>query len=458
MKLEEESIDSEKTADSANIKNLKIITLGNCSLYYLLFLGSGIARALSLILLGYNENNKDFGLFGFCPTFNNYNFIQSIIIYFGYIIFGIIFLFFKDVKKEEINEISKKNFTIKRTMIEAEASKKKDIKSKIQIFFFCLFLILNLEIRKMLYIFGFQSFHIWTIEILFIIYFMRKYFIINIFIHHKVSIIFIISICSILLLIESFLPNSLLAKHNGNAYQNIYKNLGSKFYSILFIFIFFISSLIHCFSSVFTKNLIQIKFISPYKIILIIGTIGFFLCIVASIVSSYTKYNDNCYAYFSAMKEVLKDKPYKFWVEILCVYPLFSFINYLGFTFKIFIIYYLNPVYILLENTLYYFIDKISTFLFNISGDGPKIAHFILALFSDIFAALGYMVYLEILELNFCGLNKYIKRRLMKKGEREFKTLSLVSMDIIDKNNNNNDENDEDGDKDTEKTEPLYPY
>ena len=69
------------------------------------------------------------------------------------------------------------------------------------------------------------------------------------------------------------------------------------------------------------------------------------------------------------------------------------------------------------------------------------------------------MVYLEILELNFCGLNKYIKRRLMKKGEREFKTLSLVSMDIIDnKNNNNNEENDEDGDKDTEKTEPLYPY
>ena len=68
-------------------------------------------------------------------------------------------------------------------------------------------------------------------------------------------------------------------------------------------------------------------------------------------------------------------------------------------------IYYLNPFYVLMTNNLYYEITELINFLPNVSNAGLKIAHFVVTEFSEIFASLGYMVYLEILELNFCGLN-----------------------------------------------------
>ena len=76
-------------------------------------------------------------------------------------------------------------------------------------------------------------------------------------------------------------------------------------------------------------------------------------------------------------------------------------------------------------------LNTIITFLLNLSNDGLKIIHFLITEFTEIFAFLGYIVYLEILELNFCGLNENIKRKIMEKGENEFKILS--ESDISDK-------------------------
>jgi len=61
--------------DGINIKNKKIITLGKCSRYYLLLLGSASFKFISLFLLGKTKN--DIGLFGFCSVLTNFNFIQS---------------------------------------------------------------------------------------------------------------------------------------------------------------------------------------------------------------------------------------------------------------------------------------------------------------------------------------------------------------------------------------------
>ena len=223
----EERIESEFDDDSTNtVENQNIITLGKCSHFYLLFLGSSLSKLFSLFLLG-NKNitKKDIAIFGFCPVFNGYNFIQYIIVYFGYITLGIIFLIFKDVKKVEINESMKRKISIKTNRTERMTSKVNAKKNRIQLFFFSLLLPAHSQIKEVLYIEGFQSFHFWTFESLFILYLMRKYFINEIYIHHKVSIIFIISICSILILISTFLPKSSLGENSGNAYENIEKKL-----------------------------------------------------------------------------------------------------------------------------------------------------------------------------------------------------------------------------------------
>ena len=284
---------------------------------------------------------------------------------------------------------------------------------------------------------------------------MKRYFIMDFYKHHKVSIIFNISVCSILLIIASLLPSSLMGDNSGNAYQNIEIKLGSKFYSILFIFIFLVLSCVYSFTRVYSKILMQIKFISPYKIILIIGIFGFIISIIASIVSYKINYIDNFYNFFSSMRNVLNgEKPYKFWVEIFCIYPLYSFAGFMEITFEIFTIYYLNAFYVLAANTLYFFIAELIIFMLNISSDGLKIVHFVITELTEIFAFLGFMVYLEIIELNFCGLNENIKRRIMEKGEREFRTLSEFSEFDINKEINN----DEDDYCELDKKEYNPPY
>ena len=93
--------------------------------------------------------------------------------------------------------------------------------------------------------------------------------------------------------------------------------------------------------------------------------------------------------------------------------------------FEILTIYYLNPFYVLMTNNIYHGITEIIFFIVNKSTDGLVITHFILAEFSEIFAFLGYMVYLEIIELNFCGLGKNLRKVIMEKGENEAREISI---------------------------------
>ena len=92
-------------------------------------------------------------------------------------------------------------------------------------------------------------------------------------------------------------------------------------------------------------------------------------------------------------------------------------------TFEILTIYYLNPFYVLMTNNVYYILSELISFMLNLSNEGLAIVQFILAELSEFFAISGYMVYLEILELNFCGLNENLRKSIMEKGEKEFKQL-----------------------------------
>ena len=407
-----------------------LITLGKCHRTYLYILGSALFKFLSITLLGSNSKNKDIGLFGFCSTLKQFNFIQSIIIYFGYIIFGIILLFFKNIKKEEQNELKINTSQKEEKFIYNDPNNYNDEKKLFKnIILLSISFVLYTEIKKVLYKEGFQFLNFWTIEIIFLLILMKKYFIIDFYLHHKVSIIFILSACSALLLSASFLPNSLSGENPGNAYQNINNKLGNYFYSILFIIVFVGLSFICSYARTYIKVLMQIKFISPFKIIIFIGIAGFPISIITSVVSYYIGYDDNINSYFSSMKIVLNgEKNYKFWVEIFCIYPLYTFTNFMEMTFDTLTIYYMNPFYVLMTNNLCYFITQLINFCFNSSSDGLKLAHFIITEFSEIIASLGYMVYLEILELNFCGLSDNIEETLSKKADIEFKKLSKVNL------------------------------
>ena len=144
-----------------------------------------------------------------------------------------------------------------------------------------------IEIKKVLYIKGFQFFNFWTLEIIFMLHFLRKYFIIDFYKHQKVSVFFIVITVSALLLTASFLPTSLSSDNPGNSYQNINAKLGSYFYSILFIFIFMILSYVYCFSRTASKVLMQINFVSPYMLIFLFGIVGLIISLGSGFVSYF---------------------------------------------------------------------------------------------------------------------------------------------------------------------------
>ena len=395
------------------------ISIGECSSLYLYILWSASFRLLTLIILGQKQNNdKGIGLFGFSPIMNNYNFIQSILTYIGYILFGTIFYFWKG----RINTEIKIENGIQSIFRERTRIKKIKKTSKLYIILVCLAFIFYIESLNVLYIYGFQFLDYWPSEIIFYLFFLKKYFKIEFYLHQKISILFIVTVCSIMLLIASFLPTSLSDDNPGNAYENVQNKFGNYFYCIPFILLFFLMNFIYSFSRTYSKILFQINFISTYILIIFIGIIGFIICFSASLISYKYDYYDNLISYFNDLGELLnKNEKYMFYSEIFLVCPLYAFGKFMQLLFEMLIIYHLNPLYVLITNNLCYGISKLVNFI--ISGT-DNLPHFIFAELTEVLAVLGYLVYLEIFELNFCGLNENLRTKIIEKGENEFIELS----------------------------------
>ena len=85
--------------DNNNNKKRKLIALGKCSKFNFYILGSAVFKLLSLLILG--VKGKNIGLCGFTPILYDYNSMQSLYTYLGYIIIGVIWRYaYKEGKKE----------------------------------------------------------------------------------------------------------------------------------------------------------------------------------------------------------------------------------------------------------------------------------------------------------------------------------------------------------------------
>ena len=426
-------------------KNKKFITIGKCSHFYLFILGSSFSKFLTILIMG--EKKKNIGLFGFSPILASYNNVQSMYTYIGYIIFGIIIFYFLKGKNNIFT--IKKNQNQKRFLIHnINKMSVHTPKTFIQIFFCFGFYI---EAINILYSLGFQSFNYWTFETIFTFLLMKKYFVVDIYRHHKCSIIFIFVTSTICLLIASFLPNSSYGGEQ-NAYQFIDKDMGSYFYFMIITLFFVFLSFNYSFSRTFSKVVMQFKFLSPYKLIILIGAIGFIISLIDAIILYYINVGANTLQFLSDLNTCEKD--YKFYLEIFLIYPIFIFAKFLQIYFEIMTIYYLNPIYTLMINNLTYSSSKLFFFILNGFND---VANFLLSDFSEIFAIIGYVIYLEIVELNFCGLSDNIKRNIISKGENEFNEIKIEryesiisSYDNIDNIVDDEEENDNDNESKTE--------
>ena len=415
-----------------------IIGLGKWSTSYINILLAAIFKCLRDCLLNFNSiaPESKLGLFGFEPILSNHTIITNIYIYISYIIFGSIFFYISSKKSTGENEQNQKtvnNVKVHRSLL---LYKKNiiNIKKILNIMLISLIYAFHSDIIKISYLFGFSDFDIWTFDLIFILFFMNKYFVVNIYNHRKFSIFFICIISTLFIFVSMFFSSD---KDKNNSFEAIYNLVNNGILCFLIFIAFMLISFITAFGRVLTKVLMDIKFIPPYIFIICTGIIGFiFNSIILTVVSKHAcsysrilnnsclvesenkKYFDNITIYFSNLNESLKgvqplDGGYtpkiKFFVEILVIVPLFLVFSYFEFYFEIKTINVLSPCYILIRDNLYYGLSRIVSFCIN---SNRNIVQFILLEFAEIAAILGYSVYLEIIELRFCGLDSKLKRKL----------------------------------------------
>lgn len=416
--------------------------LGKCSSFYIYILGSIIFNIL-----------KDLSL-DFTQILKKREIIQSIYKYFGFFIFGIIFLKIFRKKYSKYNKENKNNNFIASYLIFNKNHLSLSTKDIFFVILICLFYIIYLEAIKIFAFFELIDLEFWTLDIFFILIFMYYYFPTKTYKHQIYSMIFIIVFDSILLIISSIKGNK-----EGSASENIYEKKGY-LYCFISIIIFIIITFLISFAKVKAKYFMDIKFISPYTLILYMGIIGL---ILNSILSLYIYLKDNydekcnkkeengherlnmyCYGeiynYFCDFSNI---KNFRIFLEII-LSLFYIFFNFMIITCELFIITYLNPNYLLMSDNIYFEIIKIKSF---IKKDTTNISKFIILQITELLEFIGCSIYLEIIELRFCGLNKNIKRNI---AERAISDMG-ETINIIDNNNNdilNNDEEDSDKNSD----------
>ena len=440
-----------------------IIGIGRCSKYLIFILGTVIFKTLNNFIFNNQINPKSqSGIFGFEPVLSNHIYIQNLYKYISYIIGGCIFEYVlikkSQTKKENISDTksSEENISHQATMLIYNEQDEDDQKKNYEIIVVCLSYCISYEIISLLYLFKFDRIEIWTLEILFVLYFMKKYFKIKIYNFKKLALVIILVPITILLIISTVLPYSYheLPEEKSedlNAYEEIEAITGSKTYFIPISLLFITMTIFLSYSRVKSKVLMDLRYLSPYLIVFYIGIFGSILIFIMLVLISIFKcsdgiadfcmikdlndekilYIDNAIIYFRELGESGK----RMYIEIFLVIPFYLIIKFFEFTCEILVIYYFNPNYVLVRDNLYYGIIRLIFIIVNNKTFEQDISltQFIILETSEILSIFAYGIYLEIIELRFCKLDRYLKRNIIKRSEKEKR---LKSMSVNDSNDN----------------------
>ena len=396
-----------------------LISCGNCSTLYLYIFYRIICKGLKDLIV--NDKIE--------IQLKNHIVIMSIYKYLGFIFFGFLFYTIKNRDKKDKIKIEKVGKKFNTELIHYQRKNASNF-SIFRLMITCLLYALFLEFIVISYFLGFHDLDLWIFNIAFALLFLSKYYSINLYKHHLYSLGFIFFTNLILLIIKSNLGDN-------NVYKTVEDIFHHKGFSILIIFLFILNSLSISFTRVLTKVFMEIKYISYYRIIFFIGAFGLilssFLLIISPIFFSDCNLKKNSGKDIGNFLKYFQDIN-NIWLEILFTL-LFLFISFLEFYYEILIIYYLNPIYFLISDSLYYGLKSI----FEDIQEKSFILKHKLSILADIFAFIGYLIYVEAIILNFCGLNKNTKINITQRGILEIKNMEQICEDEEEEDEEDND-------------------
>ena len=433
-----------------------IIGFGKLSKYYLLILGTVICKTLKNFAFRNQLNPKaEGGIFGYIPKLSEHNYVQYFYKYISFIIGGLTLEYILEKKQKSAKDkydnnnkkLANEDALLKKQSFIYRDDQQFDNYNKREIIITCLAYCISHESIKLLYLFEFDRLDVYTFEILYVLYFMQRYFVINIYNFRKVAIIIITIPVTILLIISASLPYSRHYSEEGknkdlNAYEEVEKMTGNYFYIIPIFFALLFSEILLSYSRVKAKVLMDLRYISPYMIIFYIGVCGTILILIFLIVLPFiecsesmkevfckiegkdnsTKYIDNPLYYIERMSE-----NNNIYIECFAVIPSFLVLNFVEFLCEILVIYRFNPNYVIIRDNIYYIVIRLFFVIFNYNNYNEYISliQLIILEMAETIIIFGFCIYLEIIELRFCGLDKYLKRNIIKRAKDNINNSSI---------------------------------
>ena len=425
----------------------KCFKIGKCSKYFIYILVTGFTFIIKNSILSLRELNfdTDYNIIGIKVVLRNHALLKLLLEYIGYILFGLISKYI--YKKKYI----KSEFEINRTY-SVESIHGHYRTYKLLLIACCAFSV-QLIVRSILTSCRVWMLDLWVFNIIFINIFMKYLLNKNLYKHQLYYLLLIFSINIILLITASSII------YNGTSdYISTADLYGNYYVIILFYIIFLILSFLISYSQVMQKKIMEISYISPFIVILLIGIISAFFSIITLIITTNVSCNDfltdnglcsirdeKGHGYFDNFNIFLQNlgdqynsSKLDFFLEIFIVYPLYAFIGFFKYFYETLIVLYLNPNYVLLSDNIFYSFKKIVFLCYN-STDVP----IILKLLGEMIAVIGYCLYLEIFIIDCCGLSYFTKpsiyrRSLMDNTEfLEQDSEDSISSDFEEKENDN---------------------
>ena len=107
-------------------------------------------------------------------------------------------------------------------------------------------------------------------------------------------------------------------------------------------------------------------------------------------------------------------------LEIFLIIPLLFIINLVNEVSRLIIVQYLDPNNILIYKNFLYFFERIIQIIIN-KGDEQYLTYtqFFLTEIEELLSIISNMIYIEVLELKFCGLDYELKKNISRRGAED---------------------------------------
>ena len=370
--------------------------------------------------------------------------------YIGIIFLTLLFVKDKDKDKDKNKEVNSSKIKIDRLssiifILKKEREYLKDFKG---LSFYILIIVLWIAEENLLLIYVdiFQDLDFWFFELIFVSIIFSKVFIFKISLHQKLGMAISIIVGSLLKIYSISLS---LDPSSNNFYS---KNKGL----IAFVILYFILIILRSYVNTQLKVFFDIKYISQRILLISYGIIGTIMCTLIGIFTSTVPCSENLRTYVCNMEydgKLYYDNflnYYESWKNML-VRLIVIFLGIITYFPTVFyctmIIKYFTPIHVIFSFPIQFFIEK--TFLLILSAiffrenlfKGDNLTQkFLLDESGDIASIIGFLIYLEIIELNFCGLNYNLKKNIIIRSESDVNGLFISDYDSdSDSEDDNND-------------------